>query len=141
MSRCRRPSSAKRRSSRRLSAGKRGTAGWRRLLATSRGQGPTGGMTMTDKPTTTYQDRLRSILQPDKQAGDAAKYEMDANDLEAPPGAPFGYLRGIEDKAEAVELRFRDGTSRWFPYRWLGPWHYDPSEGLLLKFSGDIVYL
>ena len=29
----------------------------------------------------------------------------------------------------------------WFPYSWLGPWRYDPSEGLLLKFSGDVVYL
>ena len=24
---------------------------------------------------------------------------------------------------------------------WLGPWQYNPSEGLLLKFSGDLVYL
>ena len=29
----------------------------------------------------------------------------------------------------------------WFPYGWLGPWRYNPSEGLLLKFSGDLVYL
>ena len=29
----------------------------------------------------------------------------------------------------------------WFPYSWLGPWRYDPSEGLLLKFSGDVVSL
>lgn len=94
---------------------------------------------MNDK--TTYQDRLRSILQPDKHPGDAARHEVDADDLAASPGAPFGYLRGIEDKAAAVELRFRDGTSRWFPYGWLGPWQYDPSEGLLLKFSGDLVYL
>jgi hypothetical protein len=28
----------------------------------------------------------------------------------------------------------------WFPYSWLGPWRYNPSEGLLLKFSGDVVY-
>ncbi|MCE9534156.1 MAG: hypothetical protein K8T89_24015 [Planctomycetes bacterium] len=29
----------------------------------------------------------------------------------------------------------------WFPYGWMGPWQHDPSEGLLLKFSGDLVYL
>ena len=41
----------------------------------------------------------------------------------------------------AVEFRFRDGNSMWFPYAWMGTWQYNPSEGLLLKFSGDIVYL
>jgi hypothetical protein len=53
----------------------------------------------------------------------------------------FGYLRGIRDLPGAVEFRLRDGNSVWFPYGWLGPWHYNPSEGLLLKFSGDLVYL
>jgi len=38
-----------------------------------------------------------------------------------------------------VEFRLRSGNSMWFPYAWLGPWRYDPSEGLLLKFSGDVV--
>jgi hypothetical protein len=40
-----------------------------------------------------------------------------------------------------LEFRLRNGVSVWFPYAWLGPWWYDPSEGLLLKFSGDLVYL
>src|SRR5262249_43931939 len=53
----------------------------------------------------------------------------------------FGYLRGIEDKAEALELRFRGGDSMWFPYGWLRTWQYSRSAGLLLKFSGDVVYL
>lgn len=53
----------------------------------------------------------------------------------------FGYLRGIRDSANALEFRFRNGNSVWFPYNWLGNWKYDPSEGLLLKFSGDMVYL
>ncbi len=43
--------------------------------------------------------------------------------------------------AAAVEFRFRDGNSMWFNYSWLGTWQYNPSEGLLLKFSGDLVYL
>jgi len=29
----------------------------------------------------------------------------------------------------------------WFPYGWLGTRRHIPSEGLLLKFSGDLVYL
>ena len=40
-----------------------------------------------------------------------------------------------------LEFRFRDGNSIWFPYTWLGTWRFNPSDGLLLKFSGDLVYL
>ena len=29
----------------------------------------------------------------------------------------------------------------WFPHSWLGTWQYNPRVGLLLKFSGDLVYL
>jgi hypothetical protein len=55
--------------------------------------------------------------------------------------AAFGYLRGLRERAEAVEFRFRNGNSVWFPYHWLGVWKFNPSEGLLLKFAGDLVYL
>ncbi len=55
--------------------------------------------------------------------------------------AAFGFLRGIRDQALAVEFRFQDGNHEWFPYSWLGPWKYDPSVGLLLKFTGDVVTL
>jgi hypothetical protein len=53
----------------------------------------------------------------------------------------FGYLRGIRDTATSVEFRLKDGNSMFFPYGMMGPWKFNPSEGLLLKFSGDIVYL
>jgi hypothetical protein len=53
----------------------------------------------------------------------------------------FGYLRGIRDQSAAVEFRFRDGNSVWFPYSWMGTVYYNPSDGLLIKFSGDLVYL
>lgn len=55
--------------------------------------------------------------------------------------AAFGYLRGIREHADALELRFQNGNSMWFPYSWLGTWQYNPSDGLLIKFSGDVVYL
>jgi len=64
----------------------------------------------------------------------------DAEGEEVSCGA-FGYLRGIKDRANVVEFRFRAGHTMWFPYGWLGPCRFDPSEGLLLKFSGDLVYL
>jgi len=53
----------------------------------------------------------------------------------------FGFLRGIKESATSVEFRFRTGNSCFFPYGLMGPWKYNPSEGLLLKFSGDLVYL
>src|SRR5262249_9335226 len=40
-----------------------------------------------------------------------------------------------------VEVGLGEGNSGGFPYGWLGPWKYNPSEGLLLKFSGDLVYI
>jgi hypothetical protein len=64
----------------------------------------------------------------------------EADGAEASCGA-FGYLRGLRDSSGAVEFRFRDGNSMWFPYSWMGTWEFNPSEGLLLKFSGDLVYL
>jgi len=87
---------------------------------------------MTDKPT--LKDRLGQY----GHTGPSAKKETEAE--EASCGA-FGYLRGIRDHASTVEFRFRDGNSCWFPYGWMGPCRYDPSEGILLKFSGDLVYL
>lgn len=53
----------------------------------------------------------------------------------------FGYLRGIRDTGASVEFRLRDGTSMFFPYSSLGPWQYHPSDGLLLTFTGTVVYL
>lgn len=55
--------------------------------------------------------------------------------------AAFGYLRGIRDRADAIEFGLASGNSIWFPYNWLGTVKFDPSAGLLLKFSGDLVYL
>jgi hypothetical protein len=93
---------------------------------------------MIDKPT--YQDRLKGILHPNGNGGSDSKSDLEDAVAEI-AGAAFGYLRGIRDTPGAVEFRFRKGVSVWFPYSWLGPWWFDPSEGLLLKFSGDMVYL
>jgi hypothetical protein len=87
----------------------------------------------TDMPT--YQDQLKKL-----QPAHLPKKDADTEEAEISCKA-FGYLRGIRDLPGAVELRFRDGNSTWFPYGWLGPWKYNPSEGLLLKFSGDLVYI
>ncbi len=51
----------------------------------------------------------------------------------------FGYLRGLDSRALAVEFRFREGNSDWFSYSLLASWRYNPSVGLLLKFTSDVT--
>ena len=49
---------------------------------------------------------------------------------------------GLRDQAVAGGVPFPGRQQHLVPSTlWLGTWHYNPSEGLLLKFSGDIVYL
>jgi hypothetical protein len=93
---------------------------------------------MIDDPT--HQERLQRNPQLAGFAGILQSKDGDAGETEASCGA-FGYLRGLRDASAAVELRFRDGNSVWFNYSLLGTWQYNPSEGLLLKFSGDLTYL
>jgi hypothetical protein len=88
---------------------------------------------MNDKPT--LKDRLGQY---GHRATPPDKKDVEAEEVSCPA---FGYLRGIRDRATTLELRFRNGNSMWFPYGWMAPCHYDRSEGILLKFSGDLVYL
>jgi hypothetical protein len=88
---------------------------------------------------TKHQDRLRQKSHASRYAASTGNDEAEAEEVESCEA--FGYLRGLRDQSAAVELRFRGGNSRWFPYAWMGPWQYNPSDGLLLKFSGDLVYL
>jgi hypothetical protein len=53
----------------------------------------------------------------------------------------FGFLRGTRDRALMVEFRLATGDTVTLPYSWLGPVRYNPSVGLLLKFTGDVVTL
>lgn len=53
----------------------------------------------------------------------------------------FGYLRGLTSRALSLEFRLANGNRESFPYSWLGPARHDPSAGLLLRFTGDLVYL
>jgi hypothetical protein len=62
-------------------------------------------------------------------------------DTEEATCAAYSYLRGLHERALAVELRFKTGDREFFPYSLLGPWRYIPSVGLLLKFNGDNVTL
>ena len=53
----------------------------------------------------------------------------------------FGFLRGLRDWSPMIEFRFRDGNTEAFPYSLLGPVRFNPSVGLLLRFTGDVVTL
>ena len=93
---------------------------------------------MIDEPT--HKDRLQRPAAPAGLSEILQSKETETEEAEASCKA-FGYLRGIRDHATSVEFRLQDGTSMFFPYGWMGTWQYNPSDGLLLKFSGDIVYL
>ena len=88
---------------------------------------------------TKHQERLRKS-QPAGHASASPTKEAEAEAAEASCGA-FGYLRGLRDQSAAIELRFRNGNSIVVSVFVAGNWQYNPSDGLLLKFSGDLVYL
>jgi hypothetical protein len=93
---------------------------------------------MTDD--TPHQDRLQRNPHLAGFTGMKPPKDDDGEAVEASCAA-FGYLRGLRDSSAAVEFRFRDGNSVWFSYSLLGTWQFNPSYGLLLKFTGDVVTL
>jgi hypothetical protein len=86
----------------------------------------------------THQDRLG------RNGSSGLRGILDGKEPDAERGTgsckAFGYHLAPEHLA-GVELRFLTGDSLWFPYGWLGTCRHIPSEGLLLKFNGDLVYL
>ena len=53
----------------------------------------------------------------------------------------FGYLRGGRERALGLELRLRAGDREWYPYSHLAACRFDPSVGVLLKFTADVTTL
>ena len=53
----------------------------------------------------------------------------------------FGFLRGLHDRALALEFRLLNGNSETFSYSLLASWKFNPSIGLLLKFTSDVATL
>jgi hypothetical protein len=93
---------------------------------------------MSDKPS-----RLEMLRRPhpdvhnrEPTGGEAGEEEPDEESCSA-----FGFLRGVRDRALALELRFADGNSEGFAYSCLVSWRFNPSVGLMLKFTGDVVTL
>jgi hypothetical protein len=92
-----------------------------------------------------FDDNLRQgqLQQKAPSSGLSGILQLKQNETEGPEAScpAFGWLRSTQEHAAAVEFRFRNGSSTWFSYHWLGSWQFNPSVGLLLKFSGDQVYL
>lgn len=55
--------------------------------------------------------------------------------------AAFGFLRGQHERGVTLEFRLRNGNSEWFAYSCLVSFRHDPSVGLLLRFTGDVLTL
>src|SRR5260370_42062292 len=89
---------------------------------------------MSDKPT--HQEGLKKSLHSEGKATNGPNKEADAEEPVV-SGAAFGYLRGIKDGPGAVEVRFRDGTSAFFPYGWRWPWRDNPLGGAVRKILRD----
>jgi len=72
---------------------------------------------------------------------EAARGDGHEPDADQAACAAFGYLRGLQDRALAVEFRCRTGNAEWFAYSCLVGWRFNPSVGLLLKFTADVTTL
>lgn len=60
---------------------------------------------------------------------------------EEPPAdyGAFGWLRGAHERAAMLELRKKDGSIIAYPYAWLFPAKFNPSDGITLKFGSEQV--
>ncbi|KAA0214967.1 MAG: hypothetical protein EDM82_08470 [Cyanobacteria bacterium CYA] len=52
---------------------------------------------------------------------------------------PFGWLRGIRERAVMLELRRKDGSMLAIGYGWIERVAFDPSEGITLSIGGQKV--
>jgi hypothetical protein len=86
-------------------------------------------------------DFFRGQPHPEGAAARPARDATKGQDSEEGTCPAFGYLRGLAARALAIEFRFRTGDSEWFSYNLLASWRHNPSVGLLLKFTGDVVTL
>ena len=62
------------------------------------------------------------------------------DDEEVSCGA-FGYLRGLHERSLTLELRFKTGDREAYPYGLLASVRFNPSAGILLKLTSDVVTL
>ena len=76
---------------------------------------------------------------PQRRRTAVAPAEADRDELD--DLGSFGWLRGIRDRAIMLEIRHKDGRITANGYAWLASAEFDPSEGIILNFSGTTVKL
>jgi hypothetical protein len=74
-------------------------------------------------------------------AGRTSKSRDARDEPEEASCAAFGYLRGLHERALNIEFRFKNGNREWYPYSLLAGCRYDPSVGILLKFTSEVTTL
>jgi hypothetical protein len=84
---------------------------------------------MSDRMQPLFAQRLRH----EPEVTDAAEPESSVS--------AFGYLRGVRDRAQMLELRKKDGSSVAFAYTMLDRASFDPSDGIRLSFPGTKIHL
>lgn len=71
-----------------------------------------------------------------------APHESDPSEADgeaADSHASFGWLRGVRDRAQMLELRKRDGSIKAVSYGWLDSVLYEPGEGIVLSIAGSEI--
>jgi hypothetical protein len=71
----------------------------------------------------------------------AEPLRLDADERDEESCPAFGYLRGDHDRAVMVEFRLKNGESEFHSYNCLTSFRYNPSAGILLRFTADLVTL
>jgi hypothetical protein len=62
---------------------------------------------------------------------------LDAEDLE--DRGAYGFLRGVRDKSQMLELRKKSGNIRAIGYGWIEKVDFDPSSGLTLYCGAETI--
>jgi hypothetical protein len=79
-----------------------------------------------------------SIDQRLRAARETAPKEKDDDELSC---SAYGFLRGLHERSLSLEFRFRDGDREAYPYSHLASIRFNPSVGVLLKYTGDLTTL
>jgi hypothetical protein len=87
------------------------------------------------------QDKLPDFFKksPLLPVAEIVRPEVDDGEEETCPA--FGFLRGVRDRAVTVEFRLKNGDSEWHSYNCLTSFRFNPSVGILLRFTADVVTL
>jgi len=62
-----------------------------------------------------------------------------SEEVEVAVGCPFGWMRGLRERAVMLELRRKTGVIRAVGYNWINKIDFDASTGITLHAGNDII--